>query len=332
MEENKRKVWSDSEINYLINNYSDNFNSDLCKIMNRTKLSIYVKANKLGLSKSVKHKSKCISKRNKMVGRNLTNEELSLIAKNYKTKTEFQKNDPSAYSSSRVKGILNEICSHMITKSFSIPQLILKDIISKLYNTNQILYNDRQTLKPYEIDVFLPEHKIGFEYNGKGWHINNKRDELKIELSIIKNIKLIIINENSRNYEIDIKNQLIDNMEKLNLNCTIEDIQNIIIDNPYKKIYDINDLIEITKKYDSFKTFYHSEKSVYQKLSKLGLIDELTNHMCCRRKKRELNEVTEIINKYDYLNDLIINNKSTYLYVKKNKLEYLMTNLRKKRG
>ena len=60
-------------------------------------------------------------------------------------------------------------------------------------NTNNILYNDRVTLKPYEIDVFLPEYKIGFEYNGKGWHINNERDELKIKLSIIKNIKLIII-------------------------------------------------------------------------------------------------------------------------------------------
>ena len=224
MEENKRKSWSKDEIIFLKKNYSNMFNSDLCKILNRTEQSIYVKANKLGLNKSKSHKSKCISKRNKMVGRDLDKDTLSSIAKKYKTKSEFQKNDPSAYSTSRQRGILDGICSHMISKSFSIPQLILKDIISKLYKTYNVIYNDKKTLKPYEIDVYLPEYNLGFEYNGKGWHTNNNRDKLKNELSLLKNILLITINENNRNYESDIKNQLIINIEDLKIKTSVNEI------------------------------------------------------------------------------------------------------------
>jgi hypothetical protein len=329
MEENKRKIWSEDEINYLVKNYSNMFNSELCEILNRTELSIYVKANKLGLHKSNSHKSKCISKRNKMVGRDLNYKTLSLIAKKYKTKSEFQKNDPSAYSSSRRNGILNDICSHMISKSFSIPQLILKDIISKLYNTDNIVYNDRRTLKPYEIDVYLPDYNLGFEYNGKGWHIDNERDKLKNDLSLLKNITLITLSENNRDYETDIKNQLILKLEDLKINTSVIEINNVIIGNPYSEVYDIDDLIKITNSYISFSDFYKNERPIYVKISKLGLIDELTKHMCCRRKKRELGEVIEKINKYQYLNELITNDFGTYSYVKKNKLNHLLVNLQR---
>jgi hypothetical protein len=331
MEKNKRKLWSDEEIEYLKNNYSNKFNSELSKFLNRNDLSIYLKANKLGLKKSITHKSKCISKRNKMVGRDLTHEKLSSIAKNFKTRSEFQKKDPSAYSTSMRMGILDEICSHMISKAFSIPQLILRDIVSKIYNTENILYNDRKILKPYEIDVFLPDFNIGFEYNGKGWHNKNKRDDLKNKLSLLKNITLITIIENNREYETDIKNQLILNLQNLKINITIDVINNVKIDNPYSKIYDINDLIRITKSYSSFKDFYKHEQPTYIKITKLGLIDELTSHMCCRRKKINIGNVINSIDKYEYLSDFITNQNNYYQFIKKNKLDYLIKNLKRKR-
>lgn len=329
--EEKRKIWTESEINYLKNNYSDKFNFELSKVLNRTEMSIYVKANKLGLKKTISHKSKCISKRNKMVGRDLTIELLHNIGKKYKTRSEFQKNDPSAYSSARLKNILDSVCSHMITKSFSIPQLILKDIVSKIYKTDNVLYNDRKVLKPYEIDVFLPDYGIGFEYNGKGWHNENKNDTIKNKMSLDKNITIITINENNRDYEEDIKTQLINNLKRLNINISVDDIKNVVISNPYHEVYNLDDLIKITKKYDSFKIFHKMEYPIYLKITKLGLIDELTKHMCCRRKKREMNEVIEKINKYHYLNDLISQDKGTYSYVKKNKLDYLLINLKRKK-
>ena len=54
--------------------------------------------------------------------------------------------------------------------------------------------------------------------------------------------------------------------------------------------------------------------------------------MCCRRKKRELGEVIEKINKYQYLKELITNDFGTYSYVKKNKLNHLLVNLKRIRN
>lgn len=84
-------MWTVEEISLLKNNYPIMFNSDLVKLLNRTEQSIYLKANKLGLKKTTEHKSKCITKRNKIVGRDLTEELLREIAKKYKSKSEFQK-------------------------------------------------------------------------------------------------------------------------------------------------------------------------------------------------------------------------------------------------
>ena len=329
MKENKRKKWDSSEIKILEKNYPIMFNSELVKLLNRSELSIYIKANKLGLKKTSEHKSKCISKRNKIVGRDLTDNLLFEIAKKYKSKVELQKKDSSVYSTLRKKGLLDNACSHMIDKNFSIPQIILFDILSQIYENSVILYNNRTVLKPYEIDVYLSDYKIGFEYNGKGWHKNNINDDKKMKLSSDLGIDLIVIYENNRDYEKDIKNQLIDNIKKLKINITPKYISNIKVKNPYDFVYDINNIKQICDSYFSFKDFYKNEQSIYNKLRKLNLLEEYTSHMCCRRIKRELNEVIEKIKKYEYLKDLINKDYGTYLYIKKNKLNHLLINLKK---
>jgi hypothetical protein len=325
--------WSEKEIEYLVENFSNKYNCEISKYLGRTELSITNKANKLGLKKSKTHISKHISHRNKIMGRDLNFELLSQIAKKFKTKSEFQKSDPSAYSTARRLGILNKICCHMIIKNFSIPQIILNEIIEKVITKN-VIFNDRKTLKPYEIDIFLPEYNLGFEYNGKGWHINNTNDDKKQILAEKMKINLIIIKENSRSYEVDIKNQLVDNLNIINKICNKKISKNDILDcdvtNPYQKIYDLEDLKLKTKKYKSFKEFYQKESGIYQKISKLGLIDDLTSHMCCRRKKRNINEIIDKISKHIYLIDLIKKDYGTYLFIKKNKLEYLLDGLKRK--
>jgi hypothetical protein len=324
------KKWNDNEIRYLIDNYSNMFNFELSKTLNRSETSIYVKANKLGLKKSETHKSKCISKRNKMVGRDLTYELLSSIAKKYKTRSEFQKNDPSAYSSSRNKKIIDSICSHMVSKSFSVPQIILRDILIKLYGIENITYNNRQVIKPYEIDVYISKYNIGFEYNGKRWHENNVRDNLKKIMCENNKITLITINERNREYVNDIKTQLIENINKLNLNITPEVISNILINNPYNGVYDIEDLRRVAESYDDFTLFYKNEQSIYNKLRKLGLLEQYTSHMSRKRNKRSLNDVIEKLNKYHNLKDLRTMDYGTYLYIMKNKLYYLISDLKQK--
>lgn len=329
----KRKMWEDGEVLFLIKHFHNTFNEDLSVKLNKSVSSIQNKANKLGLIKSKEHISKCIGRRNKIVGRDLTEDFLKKEVLKYKSLSELQKKDSSVYSSIKKKGLINEFCSHMISKNFSIPQIILKNII-KLLITDNIKYNDRSIIKPYEIDIYLPDFNLGFEYNGKGWHINNINDMKKQEISSQKKIHLIIIEERNRNYIDDIKSQLKEKLKTINLICKMQitesQIDSIIVGDYYSEIYSKDDLKKISDKYTSFKEFYKNEKSTYVKISKLGLIDEYTSHMCCRRKKRNVEEVKEIINKYEYLIDLITNDSPTYQFIQKNKLFYLINHLKRK--
>jgi hypothetical protein len=198
--------WSQEEINTLIEVYSDMASLTISENMNRSLYSIKSMANKLRLKKSKKYKSNFLSKRNKLLGRDLSFDFLSEIALKYNSRSEFQKMDPSAYFSARKMKILNTICSHMIKKSFSIPQMILYEICMQIFDS-KIRYNDRKIIKPYELDIFIDEYKLALEYNSKYWHLNDKID--KNYLCKSKDILLIQITETNRDYESDIKDQLI---------------------------------------------------------------------------------------------------------------------------
>ena len=54
-----------------------------------------------------------------MVGRDHTKESLSVIALKFKSRGEFQLKDSAAYGIARKSGILDDICKHMITASYS---------------------------------------------------------------------------------------------------------------------------------------------------------------------------------------------------------------------
>ena len=123
----KSYEWTNPEIEYLIKNFSTCYTGELCKHLNKSKKAIQVKASRLGLSKDIEFKETRLSnvKRNKTVGRDLNYDVLCEIAKLYKTRGEFILRDSSAYTTARNHGYLDKICSHMISASFSIPQLLL---------------------------------------------------------------------------------------------------------------------------------------------------------------------------------------------------------------
>lgn len=278
--------WSKKEIKKLKKLYSNSYNSELSIIFQRSEKSIFYKASSLNLKKSDEHIIKCRIKRNKMVGRNLTTDKLKEIAINYKTRSELQKNDPSVYKTALDKGILDEICSHMIKQNYSKPQLILKYILQGIFLNEKISYNNRKIISPYELDLYVKNYNIAFEYDGKGWHEKEDviiRDKEKEKLCKEKNILLIRIIENNRNYITDIKQQLIENLSKINNWCNIEiskkDILNIDEDKIYKSfnesLLDKEKILNIIKKYDNYKDFRKNELNLYNKLLRNKLLHYL---------------------------------------------------------
>ena len=63
-----------------------------------------------------------------------------------------------------------------------------------------MIFNSRAFIKPKELDIYLPELKLAFEYDGKYWHqLHEERKpgyhDLKDSLAKEKNINLIHIKE-----------------------------------------------------------------------------------------------------------------------------------------
>ena len=328
-----KRIWTPEEITKMKEVYSDMRNEDIGKLFNMSPAQISSKARELVLYKSKEHRANMIGKRNKMVGRDLSNEKLKEIAAKYNTRGEFQLKDPSAYSVSRQTGLLDAICKHMSVVSYSIPQIILRTIMDGQLKSIS-MYNTRQVITPYEIDVYYPKFKLAFEYNGKGWHHTDdviERDSIKLvklkEMGIIP----VIIIENSRNYEDDIKKQLVENLNIINSitnkNITKEDILNFDIGNPYELVHNKQDLLNIAKKYTSFKIFRLTEGTAYTKLHDLKLMDVATEHMVDRRKEWNLESLALTISKYTHLKTFIENDFGAYCHIKRNKLSHLIEHL-----
>jgi hypothetical protein len=60
-------------------------------------------------------------------------------------------------------------CPHCFPKIGSYEQQEVVDYIKSIYN-GEVIVNSRQIIAPKEIDIYLPELKLGFEYHGIYWH------------------------------------------------------------------------------------------------------------------------------------------------------------------
>lgn len=215
-----------------------------------------------------------------------TKESLAEIAKQYRTRGEFHDKDTPAYTTARLKGkeFLDSICDHMITVNYSTPQLICKYIMETLL-VETCMYNTRQVVKPYELDIYFPRYKLALEYNGINWHKcenSKRRDDAKKELCDIEGITLVTISQThkTKNYEDDVKEQLVNHLDKINtitessfakadiMRVDCSDVLNHIlnfkdIDSIKEKIQSCSNVKEFNYKFPSEYTFIRRTKSFY---------------------------------------------------------------------
>jgi very-short-patch-repair endonuclease len=313
--------WTKDKLDKLIKLYPDNTNLEISKFLNTTKPSVQGKARYLKLYKNKELRTKI----NKTRTRNLSYENLKIIAKSYKTKIDFREQDNSAYCAAIKMGIINDICSHMISQNISRPELILKYIVSKLFN-KEILFNNKKIIKPYELDIYIPYYKLAFEYDGLYWHrpeIDNKKDELCIK----NNIMLIRINEKD-----SIKYQLKKYLNKINKHCNTNIIddniinisENDILIYVNNSILDYDKIKEITNKYNNYRDFKSKEYSLYRKLYRLKLLNEYTKHMHKDVIYWNIKMCEEEISKYTTFNEFYKKSNKCYYYIQKHNLYYLL--------
>lgn len=134
----------------------------------------------------------------------------------------------------KYKTIICPICNPINSYTISGRELQLQNFIKENYKGN-ILLNDNNIIKPNEIDIYLPDLKIGFEFNGLYWHNElhkpNNYHLNKTELAEKQGISLIHIYEDDWLYKQNIVKSRILNIlgksEKIMARkCEIKEIVN----------------------------------------------------------------------------------------------------------
>ncbi len=146
-----------------------------------------------------------------------------------------------------------------------------------LFYCNQVTRAEsRNKVFGKEIDVFLPEYKIGIEYNGIFWHKNKiDADTRKVKFFADKNIRIITIAEGKQNsVSGDIIEYVYNSSNRNSLNWAIQklfellDFKKITVDviNDTSKIYDQYIFIEkensLANKYPEIANQWNQEKNL----------------------------------------------------------------------
>ena len=107
----------------------------------------------------------------------------------------FEINKINLYNRQKLKTIICTICNP-IDQFISGVEIDFKNFVKKNYS-GEILESDRNLIKPYELDVYLPNLKVAFEFNGLFWHSDKYKDNnyhsMKSDLCDEKDILLIHI-------------------------------------------------------------------------------------------------------------------------------------------
>lgn len=99
---------------------------------------------------------------------------------------------------------------HPYISGFSNLEKGLLESVKLIYH-NEIIQNDRQLIKPYELDIVLPQIKLAIQFNGLYWHSDKDKNYHlnKTELCELKGYRLIHIFEDEWiNNQEDIMNRL----------------------------------------------------------------------------------------------------------------------------
>jgi hypothetical protein len=114
----------------------------------------------------------------------------------------------------QLKTTLCTLCNPSESRNTSGHELKLREFIESFYS-GKIVYNDRGTISPYELDIYLPDLNIAIEFNGLYWHSEIKKDNnyhlTKHNSCRDKEIELVQIFEDDWIYKNDIVKSIIKN-------------------------------------------------------------------------------------------------------------------------
>ena len=161
--------------------------------------------------------SNIIKKYNNLNILNISNDVYTISCDNNKNHTFDISSGLLYHRYHRYKTIVCTKCNEINSKNISGLQTQLHNFIKENYNET-ILINDRKIISPHEIDIYLPDIKVGFEFNGVYWHSEQLKGKkyhyTKTKNAIDNNITLFHIYEDDWMYKREIIESMILNKLK----------------------------------------------------------------------------------------------------------------------
>lgn len=102
-------------------------------------------------------------------------EKLQKESTKYITRAEFKQKSSGAFDAALNLGILDEICSHMLKREEKNLLNIIKSqyLSAKKFRDCKVNIPDKPHIKGFELDIYIPELRVGIEYDGTYWHSFN---------------------------------------------------------------------------------------------------------------------------------------------------------------
>jgi very-short-patch-repair endonuclease len=130
----------------------------------------------------------------------------------------------------------------------------------------EILINKNNIISGYEIDIYLPELKLAFEFNGLYWHNELTKDKnyhkMKTDLCEEKGVQLIHVWEDDWEYKQDIvKSIILNRLERIETKIFAKEteIREITDNNLIKKFLNINHLQGFVKSKIKIGLFHNND-------------------------------------------------------------------------
>ena len=158
----------------------------------------------------------------------------------------YKINDDLLNNRNKSQSILCTVCNP-IDEHISGLELQLLEFIKDNYS-GEVISNNRSIIKPYEVDIYLPEINLAIEFNGLYWHDEKQKSnwyhKVKTDMCERKNIQLIHVWEDDWNFRQDIiKSIILNKINKVFVNLDNYNIKEIEIDKA-KEFFELNHIYE----------------------------------------------------------------------------------------
>ena len=326
------RVWNKKEVDLLRKLWWDHTPKEVFAIMNHIpRTSIHTNVRRLGIKRSEATALRVLQERRELVhtrnttvlGRERNYENAKKAASMYRSRTEFYREDISMYKYIRDNELWDELCSHMAIGNFNYSESFLFECVRQLFPEEEIIRNTRQVIKPYELDIYLPNLRLAFEYNGSHWHNNDEvreRDTIKLKRCNELGIRLYPISEVRKVRQFP-ESSILESLAALGFDVTLVDVD-LCVTNAFNAGYTDRDIREIVSKYTTLKDFRVNEDYLYTLLIRRDLATKYLGGLYRHIADNSPEAVMLALSQVKSANEFRAKHQGKYLAMKKNPEKY----------